>query len=200
MYAEGILLPGNILHTFLQSLVSPEHSTFDPVALFVSALKHHCDCPPTLLKALADSQPNHNVWLASHDEEKHGLNLNTYPKHTLGEYWALREKRARHTIPKMCVLTIKKDKNLLLLWAKSHIVILGNHEDSIWSKSDKLTPVLRGDSLQILVSLAIQKCWALHQGNCKNAFCQGILPPEEVTIVRLPSGDPDPDPNKYGFF
>jgi hypothetical protein len=33
--------------------------------------------------------------------------------------------------------------------------------------------------------------------NCKNAFCQGILPPEEVTIVCPPSGDPDIDPHKY---
>jgi hypothetical protein len=28
-------------------------------------------------------------------------------------------------------------------------------------------------------------------------FCQGILPPEEVMIVHLPSGDPDAKPHKY---
>jgi hypothetical protein len=38
-------------------------------------------------------------------------------------------------------------------------------------------------------SLAVQHCCGLKQGNCKNTFCQGVLPLEEVTIVRPPSGD-----------
>ena len=97
----------------------------------------------------------------------------------------------------MCVLTIKKDENLLPLRAKSRIVVLGNHEDRLWSKNDRFAPVLRQDSLRSLTSLAVQKRRALQQSNCKNAFCQGVLPPEETTIVRPPSGDPDADPNEY---
>ncbi len=75
--------------------------------------------------------------------------------------------------------------------------MLGNHEDRILSKLDQFAPVLRGDSLRFLVSLAVEKQRLLHQGNCKNAFCQGILPPDKITIVRLPAGDPETDPNKY---
>ena len=45
--------------------------------------------------------------------------------------------------------------------------------------------------LRFLVSLALQHHHGLKQGDCKNAFCQGILPPDKVTIVRPPSGDPD---------
>ncbi len=86
----------------------------------------------------------------------------------------------------MCVLTIKKDENLLPLRAKSRILVLDNHEDRVWSKSDRFAPVLRQDSLRFLTSLAVQKRRALRQGNCKNAFCQGILPPDEITIVRPP--------------
>jgi len=123
--------------------------------------------------------------------------LDAYRKITLGEYCALRKKGAPKAIPTMCVLTIKKDENLLPLCAKSRIVVLGNHEDPLWSKSDRFTPVLRQDSLRFLTSLAVQKRRALRQGDCKNAFCQGVLPPEETTIVRPPSGDPDADPNKY---
>jgi hypothetical protein len=37
----------------------------------------------------------------------------------------------------------------------------------------------------------------LCQGDCKNAFCQGILPPDEITIVRPPSGNPEAKPDKY---
>jgi len=97
----------------------------------------------------------------------------------------------------MCVLTIKKDENLLPLRAKSRIVVLGNHEDRVWSKSERYAPVLRGDSLRFLVSLAVEKRRPLRQGDCKNAFCQGILPPDEITIVLPLSGDPESDPNKY---
>jgi hypothetical protein len=97
----------------------------------------------------------------------------------------------------MCILTIKHDENLLPQHAKSWIVVLGNHEDRLWSKLEKLAPVLCGNLLCFLVSMAVKKCRSFCQGNCKNAFCQGILPPEEVTIVQPPSGDPDADPQEY---
>ncbi len=37
----------------------------------------------------------------------------------------------------------------------------------------------------------------MKQGNYKNAFCQGILPLEEITIARPPSGDPDAAKDEY---
>ncbi len=40
-------------------------------------------------------------------------------------------------------------------------------------------------------------CHPLCEDDCKNAFCQGILPPDEITIVRPPSGDPDVSPDEY---
>jgi hypothetical protein len=70
--------------------------------------------------------------LESYQEEKYGIeSLDTYRKITLGEYCALRKKGAPKAIPTMCVLTIKKDENLLPLRAKSRIVVLGNHEDRL---------------------------------------------------------------------
>jgi hypothetical protein len=96
----------------------------------------------------------------------------------------------------MCVLTIEKDKNLLPLCAKSRIVALGNLEERIWSKSDRFAPVLRQDSLRFLTSLAVEKRCPLQQGDCKNAFCHGILPPKETMNVRPPSGVPDADPQE----
>jgi hypothetical protein len=137
-----------------------------------------------LLKALANRHPDREVWLQSYKKETGGLQShNTYPKITLGEYHALCKKGAPQAIPTTCVLTIKRDKNLLPQHAKSWIVVLGNHEDRLWSKLDKFTLVLCGDLLCFLISMAVQKHHCLHQGNCKNAFCQGILPPEEVTII-----------------
>ncbi len=83
------------------------------------------------------------------------------------------------------------------LWAKSRIVVLGNRESRDCSKSDCFAPVLWFDSLRFLVSLSTQHRWPLTQGDCKNAFCQGILLPEETTIVRPPSGDPDASKDEY---
>ncbi len=97
----------------------------------------------------------------------------------------------------MCVLTIKKDENLLPLRAKTGIVVLGNHEDRVWSKSDCFGPVLRHDTLRFLVSLSVEKHCPLCQGDCKNAFCQGILPVDEITIVRPPPGDPEANPQEF---
>jgi hypothetical protein len=97
----------------------------------------------------------------------------------------------------MCVLSIKHDKNLLPLHAKSHIVVLGNHEDRVWSKSNQDAPVLWSDSLRFLVTMAVSKHRPLCQGDCKNAFCQGVLPEEEITIVWTPSGDPEVQPHEY---
>jgi hypothetical protein len=92
---EGILVPGHVSHSFLCSSSSPQRSLFDPVASLVSAVNLHRECPPTLLKALADSHPDREVWLESYRDKKHGIeSLNTYQKITLGEYRALRKKGA----------------------------------------------------------------------------------------------------------
>ena len=97
----------------------------------------------------------------------------------------------------MCVLTVKKDKNLLPLRDKSRIVVLGKHKDRDWSKSKKFAPVLCFDSLRLLVSMAVEQRCTLKQGDCKNAFCNGVLPPNEMTIAKPPLGNPDAAQNKY---
>jgi hypothetical protein len=195
---QGILVPGHVSGSFLRPSPSPQQSTFDPVASFVSAINLHWECPPTILQALEDSHPDQEIWLDSYWEGKCGIeSLDTYRKITLGKYCPLREKGVPKAIPTMCVLTIKKDENLLPLCAKSRIVALGNLEERIWSKSDRFAPVLRQDSLHLLTSLAVEKRHPLQQSDCKSAFCHGILPPEETTIVCSPSGGPDADPQEY---
>ena len=196
---KGILLPGHVARTFLSKLSSSTLTTFDPVASFVSAFNLHRECPPSLLKALADSHPDREIWLESFCEEKRGIEaLATNKKNFLDKYPALRKKGAPRVIPTMCDLTIKKkDKNLHPLRAKSRIVVLGNHKDCVWKKSDKFALVLRQDSLRFLTSMDVTSRRPLCQGDYKNAFCQGILPPNEITIVRPPSGDPEASPDEY---
>jgi hypothetical protein len=76
-------------------------------------------------------------------------------------------------------------------------VVLGNHEDCIWSKPEKYAPVLRPDSMRLMVSLAVEQRRTLKQGDCKNAFCQGVLPDDETTIVKPLIGDPDAGKDEY---
>ncbi len=75
-----------------------------------------------------------------------------------GLFW---EKGTPKAIPTMCVLTIKKDKNILPLWANSCILVLGNHADPVWSKSDWFALVLRSHLLDFLSKsvLAIHHEW-----------------------------------------
>jgi hypothetical protein len=96
--------------------------------------------------------------MASFREEKSGIEFqNTYIKINLAEYHALCAKGAPRAIPTMCVLSIKKDEMLNPLRAKSRIVVLGNHEDCVWTKSEKYAPVLRPDTMRLMVSLAVER-------------------------------------------
>jgi hypothetical protein len=90
------------------------------VASSISAVNLHHDYLPLLLKALANTHPNREIWLGSFFKEKHGIQqLDTYKKIKLGEYWALCKKGAPQAIPTMCVLTIKKNEILCPLCVKS---------------------------------------------------------------------------------
>jgi hypothetical protein len=57
----GILIPGHISHSFLQSPSFSTPMTFERVASVVSTVNLHWDCPPSLLTALADSHPDREV-------------------------------------------------------------------------------------------------------------------------------------------
>jgi hypothetical protein len=99
---EGILLPGHVAHLFIHSPVSSLPLTFDPVASFVSALNLHCKCPPTLLKALANTHPDHEVWLQSYKEEKEVFSPSMHTVNSLWENIVPFAKKARHKLSLLC--------------------------------------------------------------------------------------------------
>jgi hypothetical protein len=97
----------------------------------------------------------------------------------------------------MCVLTIKREQMFNPLCTKLCIIALGNHKDRIWTKSEKYAPVLHIDLMQLITSLVVEKRRMLKLGNCKNTFCQGILPNDKITIIKPPIGDPDAKKDEY---
>jgi hypothetical protein len=126
-----------VAHSFIcsSSHDPPRLTNFDPAANIGSTVNLHQDCPPSLLQALALTHPDREVWHWSYYEEKQGIeDMGIFRKITLGEYRTLCAKGAPKTIPTMCVLTIKKDNQLMPLRPKSRIVVLGNRETRDWSK------------------------------------------------------------------
>jgi hypothetical protein len=97
----------------------------------------------------------------------------------------------------MCVLTIKPDEMMNPHCTKSCIVVLGNHNERIWLKTDKDAPNLHHDTMHLIVSMAVEQRRTLQQGDSKNACCQGILPPDEITIIKPLIGDPDAKKDEY---
>ena len=74
--------------------------------------------------------------------------------------------------------------------AKSRIVALGNLERHVWSREDRYAPVLSSSAARLLLSMVVEDGGKLKQGDCKNAFCNGILPDDEICIVKPPLNCP----------
>ena len=99
------------------------------------------------------------------------------------------EKKARF-IPTMNLFSIKPDMDGDSNRAKSRIVALGNLERRIWSQEDKYAPVLSSTAARLLVSVAVDDGCQLKQADYKNAFFNGILPNDEICIVKSLTGCP----------
>jgi hypothetical protein len=137
---KGLLIPGHVSQTFLHSLLSPTLTTSDSVASFFSEVNLHLECPPSLLKGLADSLSDQEIWLSSFFEENQGIeSVKGDPK----------------AISAMCIFSVECDENLLPLCAKSRIVVPGYHKDQVWSRSNQYTPMLQSNSLRFLVTMVV---------------------------------------------
>jgi hypothetical protein len=196
LVGDNVILPG---HSTVSSFLRPNTTNNAPSANLVSAKNLLQPCPPSLLKALHPSNPDRDVWLKSYNEEKGGLiDLNVYDTINKKTYLQLRRSgKIGKALPSMCVLVIKPDKDGKPHRAKSRIVVLGNHEDRYYSKSQRYAPVLKYTSLRLLCSKAVEAKRVLQQGDCKNAFCHAKLPPEELTVVMPPVGDPAHGKDEY---
>ncbi len=116
---EGILVPGHVSYSFLRQTDSPKQSTFDPVASFVSAVNLHRECPPTLLKALANSHPDQEIWLESYREENMALKVSIHIVKLLLESIAPFAKKARLKPFLLCAFQLSKRTKISSLFAQN---------------------------------------------------------------------------------
>jgi Reverse transcriptase (RNA-dependent DNA polymerase) len=142
--------------------------------------------------------PDAATWLASYEEEYNGLvSHDTFDILTEQEYRALRERTGCSAIPSMNIFTIKTDSDGHPKRAKSRIVVLGNKDPVDWSKADCYAPVVPQPIVRLMTALAVRNRTTLKQADCKNAFCNSVLPDDEPTVVRPPPHCPISPPNTY---
>ena len=165
-------------------------------AFHVSAAHLKNPCPQSLSKALDPSSVDRQTWLDAYKEEFQGLrNMDVYDEIGTDQLNKIRHKCGR-PIPTMCVLTIKY-KDGYPDRTKCRIVVLGNQQQHSYSRTDKFAPVISQNQFRCLLSLAISKRRKLRQGDVKNAFCNGILPDDEMVVIRPPKGCPFSTSNTY---
>ena len=97
----------------------------------------------------------------------------------------------------MACIGVKQDGNYNPHRAKNRISVLGNHKDRAFNKSQRFAPVLFYSSLRILTSESTNKNRILQKGDYKNAFCNALLPDDDITIFRPPLGDPESSPDDF---
>jgi hypothetical protein len=122
--------------------------------------------------------------------------LGTYEKVSLAQYCALRETGAPKATPTMCILTIKLDEMLNPFRAKAQIVVLGNHEDFIWSKSENYAPVLCPDTVQLILSRPLNNAIHLSKVIVNMHSIRAFYLPMRSQLSR-PIGDPEATKDEY---
>jgi hypothetical protein len=136
------------------------------------------------------------IWDQAYDEEFDGLSsLPTWEILTEAQFKSL--SAGAKALPSMAIATIKYDSFNKPKRVKYRIVILGNHDNHIWSKSSTAAPVMSQLELRFLTALAISQKRVLKNCDVKQAFVHSSLPDNEVYFVKPPKGCPRSAPGTY---
>jgi len=167
------------------------------IARHVSAKGLSSHDVPTLIKHKRLNSKDKLIWDAAYSEEYFGLqNLPAWTTLSESEYNKIKHK-CKTILPTMAISTIKFDEHNQPKRAKYRIVVLGNLDPHIWSKSDCYSPVMSLFELRLMTALAIRHKCFLKNGDFKQAFVQATLPPEETYVLRPPHGCHLTPPNTY---
>ena len=138
-------------------------------AFHVSATSLKGPCLGFLWEALRDKRhPDYGVWYASYKEEYDNMRgMTTYTVISEEEVRRLKVK----PIPTVNILTVKIDEQGKPVRAKSRAVVLGNEDETHWSKRDVFAPVLNKASARMMVAHGISLGRITKQCDAKNVFC-----------------------------
>ena len=118
-------------------------------------------------------------------EEKLGIIDNEVYKNIYRSHYLVLRRAGKipKSIPSMCVLVVKNDKDDKPLRAKYCLFLLGNFEDRLYQKSQRYAPVLKYSSIRLLPVKAFRDKRKLQQGDYNNALYNAKLPDDEVTVI-----------------
>uniref|UniRef100_A0A2N9IR39 Fibronectin type III-like domain-containing protein n=1 Tax=Fagus sylvatica TaxID=28930 RepID=A0A2N9IR39_FAGSY len=175
-------LGGQLQESILSSPVIPTPIPFSPQAppisqihLFLS-LPSDLDLPIALRKEEALSHPG---WRKAMEEEMHALDLN----HT----WDLVHKPAGTSIIGCrWVFTVKQNPDGTVDRLKARLVAKGFTQTYGLDYTETFSPVAKLNSIRIIISLAANLDWPLHQLDVKNVFLHGDL--NETVYMAQPPG------------
>jgi hypothetical protein len=156
----------------ISNFVSFDHlsSSFKAFSLSVSSIV----VPKSYREALS-----HPGWRKAMEEEMHALDLN----HT----WDLVNKPAGTSIVGCrWVFTVKQNPNGTVDRLKARLVAKGFTQTYGLDYTETFSPVAKLNSIRIIISLAANLDWPLHQLDVKNAFLHGDL--NETVYMAQPPG------------
>uniref|UniRef100_A0A2N9FBM1 Integrase catalytic domain-containing protein n=1 Tax=Fagus sylvatica TaxID=28930 RepID=A0A2N9FBM1_FAGSY len=156
----------------ISNFVSFDHlsSSFKAFSLSVSSIV----VPKSYREALS-----HPGWRKAMEEEMHALDLN----HT----WDLVHKPAGTSIVGCrWVFTVKQNPNGTVDRLKARLVAKGFTQTYGLDYTETFSPVAKLNSIRIIISLAANLDWPLHQLDVKNAFLHGDL--NETVYMAQPPG------------
>ena len=123
--------------------------------------------------------PNSDDWKAAMDDELHSLKKN--------KTWIIvDEPKGRKVINCMWVFRLKYDSSGNIERYKARLVARGDSQIAGADYDELFAPVVRFDSLRLLLAISASKKWRPRQLDVKTAFLYGIL--KEEIYMRLPEG------------
>src|SRR6266542_4100356 len=109
---------------------------------------------------------------------------------TRNEVWSLVERPKQNVIGTKCVFRNKQDENGVVTRNKARLVAQGFTQIEGLNFGETYAPVVRLESIRILIAFATHHNFKLYQMDVKSAFLNG--PIQELVFVEQPLGFEDP--------
>jgi hypothetical protein len=114
------------------------------------------------------------------------------------ETWTLVPPPPRvNVIDSKWVFKVKKHSDGSIERYKAHLVARGFRQRYGLDYQDTFSPVVKPNTIRLLLSIAVTRGWSLCQLDVQNAFLHGLL--EEDVYMRKPPGFSDPDHPNHIF-
>lgn len=172
---------------------APSGTCFYPIANYVCSDRFSAKHAAFLAKITIEEEPvfyydavTKEVWRGAMRNEVDALEQN--------KTWSLTTlPPGKKALASKWVYRIKYNADGTIERHKARLVVMGNHQKEGIDYDDTFAPVVKMNTVRILLKLAAAKNWELHQMDVQNAFLHGDL--DEEVYMRPPQGFKPSDPS-----